>query len=462
MKITINGSARDMTDAEKADVRTTIGLGPLSTMTVAEAQASLSGDGKGTLVIIGSSGAAGMGSSGYTSDPGSGGAQSATSWSGLWAAELAAKGVTTYNVSISGTNSTNSLTRFAADVAAKLPTHVAICTSPTNEGFNAAPQSSSLTYVANCLRLAHMTQNIGAVPIMGLGVYPNSTWTATHLACARWILRQFELAGLPTVNLIDPLLSGTGAVLAGFASDGQHFQDVGQVALFSAIPPHLVVAAKVGLPYPITYDKTARLGAGATTAAPLTCQLARPCESYTFAARIKGDAAITGARSFMFIGDSANGRVRLRNPSGLYELAEADGTALIASTVNPTSDTTSHTIVITKHRRRGQIKLFIDGEQIGSTVTASAALEADVTRFDVLGRFDSPSTNAINAGVSAIGIWRCAFTDDVIAQISAGRWPSAGAEVLSHGYLDAPVCALPNYAQSLQTVKCNSASFTAV
>ena len=424
-------------------------------------QSSLSGDGKGTLVIIGSSGAAGMGSSGYTSDPGSGGAQSATSWSGLWAAELAAKGVTTYNVSISGTNSTNSLTRFAADVAAKLPTHVAICTSPTNEGFNAAPQSSSRTYVANCLRLAHMTQNIGAVPIMGLGVYPNSTWTATHLACARWILRQFELAGLPTVNLIDPLLSGTGAVLAGFASDGQHFQDAGQAALFSAIPPHLVVAAKVGLPYPVTYDKTARLGADATTAAPLTCQLARPCESYTFAARIKGDAAITGARTFMFIGDSANGRVRLRNPSGLYELAEADS-ALIASTVNPTSDTTSHTIVITKHRRRGQIKLFIDGEQIGGTVTASAALAADVTRFDVLGRFDSPSTNAINAGVSAIGIWRCAFTDDVIAQISAGRWPSAGAEVLSHGYLDAPVCALPNYAQSLQTVTCNSASFTAV
>lgn len=417
----------------------------------------------GVVVVIGSSGGAGMGSSGYTTDPGLGGAVSATSWSGLWAAELQAQGYTVYNVSISGTSTAQSIARFAADVASKSPTHVVLCNNPQNDGFTANPVTGSRTYVENCLKLARMSVNIGAVPILGNGIYPNASWGMTHLAAARQMLDQFEQAGYTTVNAIEPLLNATtGALLAGFASDGLHFQDPGQAAIFSAIPPTLVQNSIVGVQRKVaTHNRRAKLGAETTIGNPMSLTMARSAESWTFAARFHGDAGIAGSKAFLLFREAAFTSVlRIRNSSGVYELAE--GATLVSSAINPTTDTGAHVIAITKHKHRAELKMFVDGVQVGSTNTTASAIALSQMGFDLLGRGDIPGTNAQNSSVSSVYFWRVAFPDDVVAQISAGYLPLAGAEVLADDFRWTPVAHMPNGARSLELLRVNSSLFTLV
>lgn len=419
-------------------------------------------DASGVVVILGSSGAAGLGSSGYTTDPGLGGTVSATCWAGLWQAELEAQGYVVKNASKSGTGSQASIDRFETDVAVYNPTHVVICTNPVNDNFNAGPISSSRQYVQNCLKLARMTKNIGAEPILGLGIYPNSSWTATHLACARWMVEQFEQSGYTTCHHIDSLLdTSTSALLAGFASDGLHLQDAGQAAQFAAIPPTLIQAAGLSAyREKISYTKRAILGAE-TTYPPLTCLLSRASESWTLALRLHGGSAVGASKAFAYVRDATNAsQTRIRNPASVYELADAGG-ARATSAINPTSDGTPHLLVIVKQHRTGLMRMYIDGVQVGSDITSFSAAAVAATGFDVLGRGDSPSSNAVAAGVSAVGFWRTPLAPDVIAKMQDGVWPVSNAEVISDDITAPPICAIKNRARSLEQMACTTALFTA-
>lgn len=423
-------------------------------------QSPVPGAGK-TVVIIGSSGAAGMGASGYTGNPGADGMAPPTSWAGMWAAELAADGFTVRNVSISGTGTQASLDRFDSDVAPLRPAYVVLCTNPRNDGWDASPGAITPVHVANTRRLIAKCLAIGAVPVLGFGIYPNNDWTALHVLCARNMLRQFEATGYPTVNLIDPLLDySTSKLITGFAIDGIHLQDPGQMHLYRAIPVGLLSdISTTSLSVLRGANFSNILAADFATAGPALITLSKPANSWTISLRIKGSASITTGRAFLAITTNADRAtapaLRIRNASGTYELVDAVA-QLAASAVNPTSDTSVRALTISHQMASGITRWYIDADLIWSGTQSYSATAMEV--FSLLGRFSSPANNAAAAGLSGVLLWRCPLSDLQAKNLFwSNRVPVSGLEFAAGDFDCAIAGAIPNQARSSGACVVNAA-----
>lgn len=421
-------------------------------------QSSVSGDSSQRVVFLGSSGAAGVGSSGYTTDPGLGGVVSATSWAGLWGAELTAQDFTVINESISGTGTTASLARFEDAVVRHSPTHVVLGTGIQNDGFFESPTTAARAYVRNTLKLVAKCHAIGAVPIVGTGVTPARTWGLNHLRWARWVLAQFERYSLPTINFLDPLLTRlAGQLLASYSVDDYHLNDAGHAMIFKSVPPTFMKSAGVGVLRPQFSRGRTAINNDGGSAIPMQYRqsvASRNFGGWTVAMAFVGAPSVGTGKAFFFgVGNGATD-IRVRNPGGVYELIDSAG-VVITSSVS-TTDTAQHILVVSKSQADGWVDFWIDGVNIG-TSTAFTSIAQDQWGFDFFGRFDSLSANAANVGITGIGVWRCSHISDMLASMSRGFWPTASAEILTDDLMDTPSADLPNRARSSEFIRTTAA-----
>ena len=408
-------------------------LGPLALMTLPEAQAAVSGGGALRVVIRGSSGAAGAGSSGYLgpgvgdSDPGAGYPVSATSWAGMLAAEITAAGGVSFNTSRSGTGTQHALDNFVRDIAAYAPSHVVLATSPNNDNFVPAIGTGTDKYIRNMLLLAEKCVSIGAVPILGMGVYPNNLWTENHVRAARHMLTVFERSGYRTVNVLDTVLDrSTGAIVSGLAADGAHLQDPGQAMMFASIPPDLFSQHYDTKPR-WDYGDILTLDPADATFAPIRINARRPLKAWTVGVRVHTSPSVATSKIVFAVEDAqGNGSpLRVRTASNVFDVTDT-GTPLIASTV-PTNVTATRWAVLRHEFATQKTALFVDGVKIGEVAT-SAFKATDMNIVSIHGRTGSNASNANNMGVSAAFVARRPLTDAEISAVSRGHMPTGRLE----------------------------------
>lgn len=173
-----------------------------------------------TILVLGSSTAAGSGASTYSN-----------SWVGLLTSVLAPKGFVVKNNSIGGTATGDSLARFDRDVTPYAPAFVLLATSFANEPGTDTPHD----YLQNTLLLIRKVESIGAIPIV-VAPYPNDSFNASTYSSVMDIYATLNAEGIPILDFLDATDNGHGHWVAGMSLDGTHPTDVGHRLLFDCIP----------------------------------------------------------------------------------------------------------------------------------------------------------------------------------------------------------------------------------
>ncbi len=173
-----------------------------------------------TILVLGSSTAAGSGASTYSN-----------SWVGLLTNVLAPKGFVVKNNSIGGTATGDSLARFDRDVTPYGPAFVILATSFANEPGTDTPHD----YLQNTLLLIRKVESIGAIPIV-VAPYPNDSFNASTYSSVKDIYASLNAEGVPILDFLDATDNGQGHWVVGMSLDGTHPTDVGHRLLFDCIP----------------------------------------------------------------------------------------------------------------------------------------------------------------------------------------------------------------------------------
>ncbi|MFT3809256.1 MAG: DUF2793 domain-containing protein [Micropepsaceae bacterium] len=369
-----------------------------------------------TIVVFGSSNAAGVGASTYAGDPSAGGgwASPATSWIGRLIAAM--PGWTIINRSITGTNTAMSIARFWTDVAPHRPSHVILATGIHNEGYDGR------AFVRGMAELCRLCDLIGAIPVIRNASVSNVT-NAANYAAIRFANQQIEQMGRPVIDALSTLDDGTGHYAGGAAyhsGDGVHPNDAGYAALFSAVDTRIFATGARARP------EAKRAGAwrvmpGATAENAMVIDaaagLSQPLESFTMRARIGGVASggMTG-RAFLsaYIKGSA-APLRLRNPSGPYDLA-VDTSVVATSGVNPSASADVHDCVMVFRHTTGVASLYIDGVLMGSGVVSGASAASKLcfgSRADA-----TTPTAAIGYRFADCQLWSAPLSGEAIADMA--------------------------------------------
>ena len=396
-----------------------------------------------TIVVLGSSNAAGVGASTYTGDPnaGTGWASPATSWVGLLAAAL--PGWTVINRSISGSGVVASIARFWTDVAPHRPSHVILATGTHNDGYDAGLITRG---IAELCRLCDL---IGAIPVIRSAAVSNAMSSAAY-AAMRAANQQIERLGRPVIDAMSTLNAGNGFFAGGATyhmGDGVHANDAGYAALFSAIDVG-IFAPGPGQRAPAKPAGAWRVMPGATAENAMVVEaatgLAQPLQSFTMRARIGGVASGGAtAKAFMTAYCSAPSTpLRLRNPGGAYDLT-ADVTVAVSG-VNPTNDASVRDCVIVFRHTTGIASLYIDGALVGSGAVGSVTPAA---KFCWGSRADAATgTAAVGYRFADCQLWSVPLSGDVIADMArTGVVPQPGL-VFDGVMAGAPLAQFPNAA----------------
>jgi lysophospholipase L1-like esterase len=295
-----------------------------------------------TIVILGSSTAAGAGAS-----------RSEKSWAALLSAALASRGYAVVNRSVAGDTTGGTLARFARDVTPLKPAFVVLATSIYNEGINVAPATSWTTYVNNLDRLIAMTQSIGATPIV-MGQYPNNGASAQVYGLVQTLYRQLNAAGVRVWDFLNSVEDAKGHWLPGLTSDGTHPTDQGHAYLFDAIPL-------------TSFDPVDKLRGGRSRAAdespcmvqqPLTITFSRPATSWSIGA---------------FVRPSNVSRTLLAAPEielavtydGSYLALWQAGEIQVGGLVGSLASGDWHEIYVSRKHATNRIDVYFDGVSVG-------------------------------------------------------------------------------------------------
>lgn len=388
-----------------------------------------------TVVIFGSSNGAGMGASTFTADPSAdnGWASPATSWAGLLRSALQAidPAWTVINRSISGTGSANGVSRFWTDVAPHRPSHVILCHSPHNDGYSAQ------THLQNTEKLCQMCDAIGAVPILR-GATPYNAMTSGQYRAMLDVNRQLDLLGRHRIDHLTTLDNGSGGFVGGssYHVDGLHPSDAGYAVLFSAIDLGIFIRgtayarrdASVRGAWKVQDGQSTQTGIIVSAATGL---LGGGLRSFTMRSRIKGVASGgLSARGFMAAhlqgAVGAASPLRLRNPSGAYDVADGGSFTITGVATNPTADANPHDIVLTYNHASNTCVLYIDGVSVGTpSGTISGAGACSTFSFGSRGE-TSNAAPAAGYSFSDIGLWAVPLGPAAVADmVRSGRKPPA-------------------------------------
>ena len=382
-----------------------------------------------TLVIFGSSNAAGLGASTYAGDPSAakGWASPPTSWAGLLVAALGPNW-TAYNRSISGTGTAQAIARFWTDVAPHKPSHVILATNPVNDGLD------PLAVLRNTEVLIRYCEMIGAVPILR-GATGFNGYTAAQYASMLALNAQLDRLGRHRIDHFSTLDDGTGKYVGGgsFHVDGLHPNDAGYRHLFTAIDLGLFTQGPGSrCPDPPQSGAWAMPASAATPGGtglligPATGLPAAGLTSFTMRVRVRALAAGgANARAFLCATLFGTGAapLRLRNANGPFEVTD-DRNATVVSGVDPTKDTAVHDLAFTFNAATGLVAAYADGIAYGSFTPASAP--GACTDFAVGARTDNGTTLAYGYAFSDIGLWAVPLQGSAIAEMAlTNRMPPA-------------------------------------
>jgi lysophospholipase L1-like esterase len=344
--------------------------------------------GSKTIALLGSSTAQGVGASSYQA-----------SWAGLLTAALAGRGLVLQNVSISATNTGDSLARFDRDVTPLHPAIVILATSIANE-----PSDKALSgYLSNTMLLIRKVEAIGAIPVLVLP-YPYNGFSAATYSGIRDIYRTFEAAGVPVLDFLDGTDDGQGHWIAGLSVDGTHPTDVGHRLLFDSIPVTLFESLLgPSLPanrrgYGSWSQNTGPDEEGSLDVAPLA-----PVGSWTVSFWTRSSAAVL-ERVLV----SINGEwLQVRRIGD--ELEVWNGAVSVAR-LRMSSGARCHQVAVTYQSITGSLNIYIDG----------ALQSAGVVR-------GSPATSISFGGAVGLPLWNA--TGDEFADVLVYRAPLAAADV---------------------------------
>ncbi len=137
-----------------------------------------------------------------------------------------------------GANVTSTIDRFASVVVPEKPDIVIIALSLGNEGLaHCRPHDRRAVqrrFESGLLQLIQMTQDLGAVPIVG-GLYPNGDYNLEH----NWLMRDTHdrmlTWGVPMLDWLDGLDNGDGRWKSGISLDAAHPNTAGHRLMFEAI-----------------------------------------------------------------------------------------------------------------------------------------------------------------------------------------------------------------------------------
>lgn len=373
-----------------------------------------------TLVIFGSSNGAGRGASTYTADPsaGTGWSSPSTSWGGLLTTALKAidSSWSVVNRSISGSGTAASIARFWSDVAPHLPSHVFLGTHPLNDSLDVD------LYLKNTITLIGMCRSIGAQPIIR-GAYPYNGYSAAQYRAMLDLNRQLDRLGVARIDHMSPLDAGNGFIISGLDTDGLHLNDAGQAGQYAAIDLGIFLN---GANDSIRSDRVAgawRVKAGDTSGTGIRINsstgLQGNLRSFTMRARVKGDSNIIASRAFLaayIYGAAGTTPLRVRNPSSVYELADTATTVGSASTINPTTDTAVHDLVVTFNHLTALAAFYIDGALVASgTVAGSPGICGE---FVFGSRAETNTATAASyAQFSDLGLWQVPLSAPDVADM---------------------------------------------
>lgn len=383
-----------------------------------------------TIVVLGSSNGAGVGASGYTGDPSAsnGWTSPPTSWAGLLTTALQAidPDWQVYNRSVTGGTSTQAIARFWTDVAPHRPSHVILCIHPIND--NIDPQ----LYLKCTMKLISMCRQIGAIPIIR-GAYMSNNYNSYYYNNMLALNRQLDTLGCWRIDHFATLDNGAGGFIGGntYTNDGLHPNDAGYAIFYSAIDLQMFTSGATG-PYLAPRSNSAwRLKSGATgTGIRLNSNsgLGSNIRSFTQRARIKGDAGLAQAKSFMaayIFGAPTSTALRIRNAFGPYEIADINGALGSASTVDPTVDSnTPHDLVMTYNHVTNLASFYIDGVSYGGGNPPSV-VQGPIPEF----AWGAPSVSgttstAALASFSEMNLWQVPLSQTVIADMAkTGKKP---------------------------------------
>lgn len=376
----------------------------------------------GTIVILGSSTAAGVGSSNYTGDPNNEAHPiSTTSWVGIVCAQLTQ--YTCKNQSISGTHTASSIARFKTDVVKHKPRYVILATAIWNEpNFSTSPVSVGKTYLQNTKKLAKMIQDIGAIPVIH-GPYPKSSANATSYAVMKGVYSELEKDFPIIFDFLGTVDDGTGAWFSGLSGDGTHPNNAGHAALantvsiakFSGVSPYILDFASMSGKWKMPSVDTTASPLGVTTRALSSFTMRG---KYTFTTDINGRAFLSA--------DAGSGNVlRVRNLSEVYDLV--DGSTQITTSSERGDDFKEHDLVMTFNATQNTTKLYIDGILIGSGALNQTTSK---TRFSWAGHTALTAYSALNAVLSDCSLWSTELSaDDISSMFNGGRLPTKSLEV---------------------------------
>ncbi|MEQ1636718.1 MAG: LamG-like jellyroll fold domain-containing protein [Methylococcales bacterium] len=424
-----------------------------------------------TIVIFGSSTAAGVGSTGFTGTPNmsrnpdgtamspaqiaalpplydsagglitgfsAGAPLSATSWAGLLKADLVPKGYTLYAQSIGSTFTASSIQRFYYDVAPLKPKFVVLATSIWNEpGILTTPDAAIQTFLANTYTLCRMVESIGAIPII-IGQY--ASWKTQTASGGLPITYDYAKVLYPVLERIAPVVwdfmtpsdNGSGTWLsAALTGDYTHPTDLGHSYFYDVINETGFDQLGHNTLFPLDQPRGWwQLAAASSTAYPMTVTLDRPVKSWTIRTKVRADV-YGQSKVFLSAGVGAVVNWRLRNPvTAAFTLTDSTTNAdLVTSTVNP-SDMKVHDLVVTYHHFTNLIKLYVDGSLIGSATPNYA--KTALTDFTFGGRVDGVSSNAVSHTFADMAIWRSPLSAaDIAAMYKSDRIPTASLEALA-------------------------------
>ena len=352
------------------------------------------------MLILGSSTAAGAGASSYSQ-----------SWAGRLTQALSATGFAIFNRSISGSDTSATLSRFERDTAGIFPGYVVLATSIINEFVLQLGDQARQTYVRNTKTLIREVERIGALPIV-VGPFPNGAFNRNMRDILLQIYTDMAAEGVTTWNFMGACDNGLGRWLPGFSEDGLHPTDAGHQAMFESIP---VSFFRRAADWPETPQVTRASGlswryVGLGCTAPLLIIPAEPLSSWTLSlwvnsSHLEDNPVIVAGPFEVALG---SGTLTVKHPSG--------------SSLAPVKADLSKPIhlCLTASRPRRALTVWVNDEAVLDI--------ADVDTTTETFRFASEHTR-VGTEYSEVYVYRAPLVAEDVRRLTAGKRAPASLEV---------------------------------
>jgi Concanavalin A-like lectin/glucanases superfamily len=349
------------------------------------------------VLVIGSSNAYGVGASSI-----------ANSWVGLLTSSLASTH-DFFNIAIGGkaasywvnedafsTTITTSGTKCNLELALDTyKPHIVIGALVTQNGIDVANQATSYiqansnAFISYVLKAKGICERRG-VRYIGVAPYGSNAFTAKNWSAVRAIGEQLDAKGVTLLDFFNVSYQGGVTIPAAIDSgDGLHYNDLGHLQQFKAVPQSCLKLTTSELSATLRFPASTEglvFPSDITTLSPLLTD-AFPSGSFTVGFRIKAPATPIVATALSFTGDNNLTRVRSANPL-FWEVA---GSTTLQNTPTFAGNGEQH-ITLVFNQVLSTMQLYIDGIFASTNATTGANT---FTGLILGGRYDNAAFNPV-------------------------------------------------------------------